>query len=132
LVRHAGHQVSASTVERIMRARGLLQDRDYTGEVRQWAAARRAAFCDPPTGRNQVWQLDFSEFETTAGGIWRIAGVADYWAKYEFGWHIATTQSAGDAIAAVQLAIAEAETLLGQPLVTALRRDEHDQPIPIN
>lgn len=132
LVRHAGHRVSPSTVERVMRVRGLLQDRDYTGEVRQWAAARRAAFTEPPTGPNQVWQLDFSEFETTAGGTWRIAGVADYWAKYEFGWHIATTCAAGDAIAAVQVAIAEAETLTGRPLVKALRRDEDNQPIPIN
>ena len=120
LCRHEGMQVSASTVERIMRARGLLQNRDYTAELRQIAAARRAAFTDPPTGPNQVWQLDFSEYETTAGGTWRIAGCADYWAKYEFGWHLATTQNASDAIAAVTLAVAEAEALLGRPLAEVL------------
>src|SRR5687768_9627959 len=27
--------------------------------------------------------LDFSEFETTAGGMWRLAGCRDYWSKYE-------------------------------------------------
>jgi putative transposase len=37
-----------------MRRRGLLQGRDYTGELRQVTAARRAAFTDPPTGPNQV------------------------------------------------------------------------------
>ncbi len=101
-----------------MRRRGLLQDRDYTAELRVVAAARRAAFTDPPTGPNQVRQLDFSEFETTAGGTWRIAGVADYWAKYEFGWHLATTQNVGDAIAAVQLAVVvETEALLGRTLI---------------
>jgi hypothetical protein len=47
-------------VERIMRRRGLMQGRDYTAEVRQWAAARRAAFTEPPTGPNRVWQLDFT------------------------------------------------------------------------
>jgi putative transposase len=26
-------------------------------------------FHAPPTARNRVWQTDFSEFETTAGGI---------------------------------------------------------------
>jgi hypothetical protein len=32
-----------------------------------------------------VWQLDFSEYETTADGIWRLAGVCDYNAKDEYG-----------------------------------------------
>jgi transposase InsO family protein len=120
LCRFDGHQVSPSTVERILRRRGLLQPRDHTGEVRQLAQARRAAFCEPPSGPNQVWQLDFTEVETTTGGTWRIAGCADYWAKYEFGWHLATTQNAGDAIAAVRLAITEAKALLGLDLLDAV------------
>ncbi|MEV0513842.1 IS3 family transposase [Nonomuraea sp. NPDC050405] len=93
LCRFDGHQVSASTVERIMRRRSLLQGRDHTAEVRAWAAERRAAFAQIPTGPNQVWQLDFTEFETSSGGTWRIAGCADYHAKYEFGWHVATTRT---------------------------------------
>jgi hypothetical protein len=40
----------------------------------------------PPSGPNQVWQLDFSEFETPHGGTWRIGGIADYWSKLELGW----------------------------------------------
>jgi len=35
---------------------------------------RKATFADDPTDPNQVWQLDFSEFETTSGG----AGRRDY------------------------------------------------------
>lgn len=31
-----------------------------------------AAFAVTPTGPNQVWQLDFSEFEATTGGTWPI------------------------------------------------------------
>jgi putative transposase len=62
-----------------------------------------------------VWQLDFSEYETTAGGIWRLAGVTNYFTKYEHGWHIAPTCTGADAIAAVRLAIAEAERLVGCP-----------------
>ncbi|MEU5885211.1 integrase core domain-containing protein [Spirillospora sp. NPDC047279] len=115
-----GLELSASSVERAMRRRGLLQPIDYQGQRRQLAQARKAAFADPPTGPNQVWQLDFSEYETTRGGIWRLAGVADYFTKYEHGWHIASTCTGADAIAAVQLAIAEAERLAGCPLEQAL------------
>ncbi|MBA3844911.1 MAG: hypothetical protein H0X39_20245 [Actinobacteria bacterium] len=50
---------------------------DCQAERRQLAHARRAALVVRRSGPNQVWQLDFSEFETTRGGIWRIGGVAD-------------------------------------------------------
>lgn len=52
--------------------------KEYQAERRELARASKAAFADPPTRSNQVWQWDFSEFETTAGGVWRIAGCADY------------------------------------------------------
>ncbi len=70
-----GFVVSRSSVERAMRRRELLQPIDYQGQRRELAQARKAAFADPPTGPNQVWQLDFSEYETTTGGIWCLAGV---------------------------------------------------------
>ncbi|MGH3341659.1 MAG: transposase [Carbonactinosporaceae bacterium] len=113
LMRVDGHEVSNSTVERAMRRRNLLQPIAYQRERRELAKARKAAFADPATGPNQVWQLDFTEYETTRGGIWRIAGCADYYSKYEFGWHLATTCNATDAEHAVQIAIAEAEQLAG-------------------
>jgi putative transposase len=115
-----GHTASASSIERALRRRGLLQPVDYQGQRRELAQARRAAFAQPPTGPNQVWQLDFSEYETTSGGIWRLAGVTDYFSKYEHGWHIAPTCTGADAIAALHLAITEAERLLGGPLFEAL------------
>lgn len=105
-----------------MRRRGLLQPIDYQGERREHAKARKAAFADPPTGPNQVWQLDFSEYETTTGGIWRLAGCCDYYSKYEYGWHIGPTCTGTDAIAAVTAAIAEAERLAaGVALAEQLR-----------
>lgn len=64
-----------------------------------------------------MWQLDFSEFETTRDGRWQIAGCADYVAKYEFDRWISPTQMRHDAIEAVKAAIAEAEELLGRPLI---------------
>ncbi len=77
----------------------------YQRERRQLAARRKAAFATEPTGANQVWQLDFSEFETTTGGAWRIAGCQDYWSKYEHPWHVSPTANQHDAITAIELAL---------------------------
>jgi putative transposase len=116
---HAGKRAT-STVERAPRRRGLLQPVDYQGERRELAKARKATLAELPTRANEVWQLDFSEHETTTGGIWRLAGATDYFTKYEHGWHIAPTCTGTDAILAVRLAIAEAERLGGAPLSSLL------------
>jgi transposase InsO family protein len=105
---------------RALRRSGRIQPIDYQAERRQLAQARRASFVVPPSGPNQVWQLDFSEFETRQGGIWRIGGVADYWSKLELGWHVSTTQNHRDAIETVEQAIAENERLTGRPLAELL------------
>ncbi|MBA8823833.1 transposase InsO family protein [Saccharopolyspora lacisalsi] len=94
-----------------MRRRNLLQPVAYQHQRREHAKARKAAFADKPTAPHQVWQLDFSEYETTSGGVWRLVGCADYYSKYEFGWHTSTTSTVADVIAAVELAIAETERL---------------------
>jgi transposase InsO family protein len=114
---HPDEPASQSSVRRAMARRGLLQPVGYQRERRELAAARRAAFLDPPTHRNQVWQLDFTEFETRRDGKWQIAGCTDYFAKIEFARWIAPTQMRHDAIAAVTAAIGDAEDLLGHPLL---------------
>jgi len=118
LARHDGHDVgSASSVGRAMARRGLLQPVRYQAERRQLAQARKAVFVEPPNRRNRVWQMDFSEFETTTGGIWRIGGVCDYWAKPALAGRVAATATAVDLIATLEAAIAAAEQLLGHPLI---------------
>ncbi len=72
LMRVDGHRGPDSTVLRALKRTGRVLPVDYQAERRQHAAARRAAFVVPPSGPNQVWQLDFSEFETRQGGVWRI------------------------------------------------------------
>jgi transposase InsO family protein len=132
MTRYDGQTVSASTVLRVLRRRGLITESvAYQRERRQLAAARRAAFLTPPTGPLQVWQLDFSEFETHGGGVWRLAGCADYWSKYEFGWHLSPTGNQHDAIAAVELALTEAERLAGRPLRERLTDPATEQLRPI-
>lgn len=109
-----------ATVKRVMARHKLLLPVGYTQERRELAKARKAAFTDPPTRPNEVWQLDFSEYETRTGGTWRIAGCADYVSKYEFGWHLATTCNRFDAIEAVQRAVEETERLHGRPMIEVL------------
>src|SRR5215207_2859393 len=65
MARHDGHQLTMSTVLRVLRDEGLLLEASYQRERRRVAAERKAAFCEPPTGPNQVWQFDFSEYETS-------------------------------------------------------------------
>ncbi len=64
-----------------------------------------------------VWQLDFSEFETTSGGTWRLAGCRDYWSKYEHPFHVSPTANQFDAIDAIELALADYEAMFGHPMV---------------
>lgn len=116
MVRHDGHRVSESTVLRLLRDEGLLLPAAYQRERRRLAQRRKAAFAQEPTGPNQVWQLDFSEFETTSGGTWRLAGCRDYFSKYEHPFHISPTANQHDAIAAIELALTTHEELFGYPL----------------
>jgi transposase InsO family protein len=123
MCRHDGLVVSAASVLRLLRQEGLLLEASYQRERRQLAARRKAAFAVEPTGPNQVWQLDFTDFETTTGRTWRLAGCRDYWSKYELGWHVSPTANQHDAIAAVELALAEAQRLAGRPLQELASRD---------
>ncbi len=116
MVRHDGHVVSEATILRLLRGEGLILPAAYQRERRKLAERRRAAFAIEPTAPNQVWQLDFSEFETTTGGTWRLAGCRDYWSKYEHPFHVSPTANQHDAIAAVELALADFEALFGHPL----------------
>lgn len=131
LMRADGYAACDSTVLRALRRSGRVLPVDYQAERRQHAAARRAAFVVPPTRPNQVWQLDFSEYETRHGGVWRIAGCSDYWSKLELGWHVSTTANHRDAIEAVELALAESERLLGRPLREALADEQTGETRPI-
>ena len=123
MVRHDGHVVSEATVLRLLRDERLIQPAAYQRERRQLAQRRKAAFAAEPTGPNQVWQLDFSEFETTSGGTWRLAGCRDYWSKYEHPFHVSPTGNQHDAIDAVQLALTDFEAMFDHPMVADCQVD---------
>lgn len=113
MVRHDGHVVSEATVLRTLREEELILLVHHR-ERRKLAEHRKAAFANDPTGPNQMWQLDFSEFETTAGGTWRLGGCRDCWSKYEYPFHVSPTANQHDA---VELALADYEVMFGHPLV---------------
>jgi putative transposase len=113
LMRADGQVVSTSTVQRALRRRGLLLPVGYRADRKSWAVLRRRVFLDPPTERNRVWQMDFSEFETSSGGIWRICAVIDYATKYCLAARLSPTSRAVDALACLHAAVTEAERVLG-------------------
>ena len=117
LLRIDGVDALDPTVYRALKRTGRVLEVNYQAERRQHAQARRAVFVVPPSGPNQVWQLDFTEFQTRHGDTWRIGGATDYWSKVELGWHVSPTQNHRDAIKTVELALAETERLLGRTLL---------------
>lgn len=116
MLRRDGTSVSQTSVKRALARRGLLQPARYQAQRREMARARRATFDAPPDRRNRVWQTDFSEFETTSAGTWRITGVVDYAAKLCLACQVKGNQKGLDAVTVLEAAIAEAEEILGAPL----------------
>jgi len=132
MAHYDGHDVgSPSSVARAMARRGLLQPVRYQTERRQWAKARKEAFLEPPTRRNRVWQADFSEFETSREGTWRLGGIIDYAAKLALGCPVTATQTGHDLCAVFDTAVARAEELLGYPLIEDCVDPETGEIIPI-
>ncbi|MCU1625702.1 MAG: hypothetical protein JWP64_651 [Pseudonocardia sp.] len=112
MMRVDGHQVSTSTVERALRRRGLLLPSGFRADRRSWSRLRKRVFRDPPRERNRVWQMDFSEFETARGGIWRICAVIDYATKYCLAATVTPTSRGADALTCLLRAVDEAERVL--------------------
>jgi transposase InsO family protein len=117
MLRADGVRVSVSSVERALRRQDLLQPRRYLAERRAMATHRKRVFLDPPVRRNRVWQADFTEFETSRHGTWRILVVVDYATKVCLAAAVTGTSAARDAIESIELAIAEAERLIDGPLI---------------
>ncbi len=115
-----GHQVSMRTVHRILDERGLVHPHRYQAERRELAKARKQTFHEPPTRRNRVWQTDFSELETRAGGTWQLGGVVDYVTKFCLTCQVTATKTWRDAVGALDAARERASEVLGHPLISDL------------
>lgn len=117
MLRADGVRVSASSVARALKRRDLLLPLCYQRERRAFAAARKAAFTTPPVRRNRVWQMDFTEFETSCGDTLRICCVVDYATKVVLAAHLSATAKGRDAVNALRAATGRAEELLLHDLV---------------
>jgi putative transposase len=124
-------RVSRSSVLRALARHNLLLPARYQAERRALAAARRALFVAAPTRRNRVWQTDFTELETSQGGTWRIAPVVDYATKLCLAAPVSGTTAARDAMAAIKLAIREAERLMGHSLLSDCIDPETGEIVPL-
>src|SRR2546428_1083704 len=68
---------------------------------------------------------------TSGGGIWRLCGVVDSVAKVSLACPVATTQTAVDAIAALEAARMNADTWLGHSLLEECLDPETGEVLPI-
>src|SRR6266566_4688263 len=91
---------------------GLLLPSGFRADRRSWSRLRKRVFRDPPRERNRVWQMDFSEFETARGGIWRIGAVIDYATKYCLAATVTPTSRGADALTRLLRAVDEAKRAL--------------------
>lgn len=117
MMRASGTRASASSVRRALARRNLLLPPGYHGERRKLAQIRKETFLSPPTRRNRVWQVDFTEYETSVGGSWRICPVVDYATRTCLAAPVSGTSTSRDAVAAVRAAIQSAEITLARSLV---------------
>jgi len=90
-----------------------------------------AAPCFLSRRRAAAGQSDFSEFETTGGGIWRLFRVVDYVAKIALACPVTTTQTAAATIASLEAARAQAEAWLGRPLLSECLDAQTGELLPI-
>lgn len=131
MMRADGVDVSASSVLRALKRLDLVLPERHLRERRALAAARKAAFMESPTRPNQVWQMDFTEFETRCGGTWRICPVIDYVSKYALAAPVTGTATQRDAIAALEAAIVSAELVLGYSMAEACTDPESGEIAPL-
>jgi len=111
-----GFRASQATVRRALARRGLLQPVATSASAGSSRMHARPRSCKH-TRRNRVWQTDFSELETAAGGTWQMSGVVDYVAKLALCCPVTTTKTWRDAVAALEDACSAVEDLLGVSLL---------------
>ena len=91
----------------------LLLSCNYTKELKGQMQARRQ-YLHKPQGINQLWQVDFTEFEIPEYGTYYSTNVLDYFSRYVLACLIRQSHTAEDLIAAIEMAKQEAISELGE------------------
>jgi transposase InsO family protein len=97
---------------KVMKADGLLLSVNYTKELREQIEARKE-YLHRPEGINQLWQVDFTEFQILGYGTYYSTNILDYYSRYVLACLIRDSHTADELISAIEMAQAEAVRVLG-------------------
>jgi transposase InsO family protein len=98
---------------KVMKAEGLLLPANYTKELREQMEARQE-YLHKPEGINQLWQVDFTEFQIPEYGTYYSTNILDYYSRYVLACLIRDSHTAAELIDALEMAKAEASRVLGE------------------
>jgi putative transposase len=96
-----------------MKEMGLLLPCNYTRKIKEQMQARKQ-YLHKPEGINQLWQVDFTEFEIRDYGTYYSTNVLDYFSRYVLACLIRASHTAEDLIEALEMAKREAVSILGE------------------
>jgi transposase InsO family protein len=96
-----------------MKQMGLLLPCNYTKELKEQVQARQQ-YLHKPEGINQLWQVDFTEFQIPEYGTYYSTNVLDYFSRYVLACLIRASHTADDLMDAIEMAKQEARSILGE------------------
>lgn len=109
------HNIAITKYEtyKAMKQMGLLLPCNYTKELKEQAQARQQ-YLHKPEGINQLWQVDFTEFQIPEYGTYYSTNVLDYFSRYVLACLLRASHTADDLIDALEMAKQEAISILGE------------------
>ena len=98
---------------KVMKAEGLLLPVNYAKELKQQMEARKE-YLHRPEGINQLWQVDFTEFQIPGYGTYYSTNILDYYSRYVLACLIRDSHTTDELIDALEMAKAEAFRVVGE------------------
>ena len=96
---------------KVMKAGGLLLSVNYTKQLREQMEARKE-YLHKPEGINQLWQVDFTEFQIPGYGTYYSTNILDYYSRYILACLIRDSHTTDELIGALEMAKSEAVRVL--------------------
>lgn len=106
-------EVTKYETYRVMKEEGLLLSVNHTRDLREQMEVRKQ-YLHKPKGINQLWQVDFTEFQIPGYGTYYSTNVLDYYSRYVLACLIQASHTAEDLIDALDMAKREALSMLGE------------------
>ncbi|MFZ6017805.1 MAG: DDE-type integrase/transposase/recombinase, partial [Nitrospirota bacterium] len=106
-------EITKHETYKTMKQMGLLLPYNYTKELKEQMQVRQQ-YLHKPEGINQLWQVDFTEFQIPEYGTYYSTNVLDYFSRYVLACLIRASHTADDLIDALEMAKQEAQSILGE------------------